>query len=137
MKLNLSGKLQLKLQSKLLLSTVFTVAGLSIFGSEVFAVGATPKFFICPQGMTRAATLVTTKHEINLCGKEGKEPTVLAKRLRGQKDFTTVRIITNKHPLHTARGSDGTVYTIDYKKLVLTIQPKKGKLLTEKIIASD
>jgi hypothetical protein len=137
MKSKSSDKLEFKSKSKSLLSVAFTVANLFSFSSEVFAAGATPKFFICPQGMSRFATLVTTKHEINLCGKEGKEPTVLAKRLRGEKDFTTVKIITNKHPLHTARGTDGTVYTIDYKKLVLTIQPKKGKLLTEKIIASD
>jgi hypothetical protein len=137
MKFQYPDKLKLQLTFKYLLNLAVIAGITTIFSSEVYAVGATPKFFICPQGMIRFATLVTTKHEINLCGKEGKDPTVLAQRLKGTKKVVNIPIISNKHPLHTAHGNDGTVYTIDYKKLVLTIQPKKGKLLTEKITASD
>lgn len=87
--------------------------------------------------MTRFATLVTTKHDINLCGKEGEDATVLAKRLRGKKNVIIVPIISNKHPVYIARQTNGTVYTLDYDKKSLTIKPKKGKTVSEKIVADD
>ncbi|MBD2663904.1 hypothetical protein B6N60_05107 [Richelia sinica FACHB-800] len=99
--------------------------------------GSKPKFFICPVGMTRFATYVTTQHDLNLCGQEDADATVLAMRVRRQQKVLTVDIINNQNEVYTARSANGTVYKLDTKNRVFTIKPKSGKVIIEKIIASD
>ncbi len=99
--------------------------------------GSTPKFFICPQGMTRFATVVTTKHDLNVCGQELGSATLLALRTRGKRDITNASIVKATSHVYVARSSNGTVYTLDTRRQYLLIQPKNGKTIQEKVVASD
>jgi hypothetical protein len=99
--------------------------------------GAKPKFFICSEGMERSATIVTTKHDINLCGEPGNDASILAFRRTGQSQITNVPLVSNEHPVYSAVASNGTIYKLDTNQKLLTITPKKGKASKEKIILSD
>lgn len=99
--------------------------------------GAKPKFFICSKGMERFATIVTTKHDINLCGQPEKQASVLAFRTTGKSQVTTLPLVSSQHPVYSAVTSNGTTYKLDIEQKLLTITPKKGKPSTEKIIGSD
>lgn len=105
--------------------------------AQPFPDGSTPKFFICPQGMTRFATLVTTKHDLNLCGQEGGEATLLALRQRGTRKVTTIPLSNSTDTVYKARSGDGTIYTLDTKQKVLSIQLKNNRISREKVVASD
>ncbi len=99
--------------------------------------GAKPKFFICSEGMERSATFVTTKHDINLCGESGNAASVLAFRNTGQSEITSLLLASSKHPVYSAVASNGTTYKLDTNQKLLTITPKVGKVLKEKIVRSD
>jgi hypothetical protein len=99
--------------------------------------GAKPKFFICSEGMQRFATIVTTKHDINLCGESGNVASVLAFRSTGQSEITSLPLASNKHPVYSAVASNGTTYKLDTNQKLLTITPKKGKASKEKVVRSD
>ncbi len=116
-------------------SLIFT----PLANAQRFPDGSTPKFFICPKRMTRFATFVTTKHDINICGKEGADPKLLALRLRKnpQDKVINIPILSSQDSLYVACTANGTYYKLYTNKKILTIQPKKGKILEEKVIASD
>ncbi|MBW4669340.1 MAG: hypothetical protein KME60_18460 [Cyanomargarita calcarea GSE-NOS-MK-12-04C] len=99
--------------------------------------GTKPKFFICSEGMQRFATIVTTKHDINLCGESGNVASVLAFRSTGQSEITSLPLASNKHPVYSAVASNGTTYKLDTNQKLLTITPKKGKASKEKVVRSD
>ena len=99
--------------------------------------GAKPKFFICSEGMQRSATIVTTKHDINLCGEPGKEASILAFRSTGQSQITSLPLTSSKHPVYSAVTSNGTIYKLDTNQKLLTITPKEGKASKEKVVRSD
>jgi hypothetical protein len=99
--------------------------------------GAKPKFFICSEGMERSATIVTTKHDINLCGEPGNGASILAFRSTGQSQITSLPLASNKHPVYSAVASNGTTYKLDINQRLLTITPKEGKASKEKIVRSD
>jgi hypothetical protein len=134
--------LSVQFNYKQVLNLAFTSVGFVLFlipaaNSQPFPNGSTPKFFICPQGMTRFATLVTTKHDLNLCGQEGKEATLLALRIRGKRQVVTVPILSSQDDVYFAQSANGTAYKLDTNKKFLSIQPKKGKISREKVVASD
>jgi hypothetical protein len=87
--------------------------------------------------MERSATIVTTKHDINLCGEAGKEVSILAFRTTGKSRVTRLPLTSSKHPVYSAVASNGTTYKLDTNQKLLTITPKKGKASTEKVIGSD
>lgn len=125
---------------KQLLKLVFISAGtlvLLIPATNAQTRGAKPKFFICPKGMERSATIVTTKHDINLCGQPGKKVSVLAFRTTKKSKVTTLPLASSKHPVYSAVTTNGTNYTLDTEKKLLTITPKKGKASKEKVVRSD
>ncbi len=105
--------------------------------AQPFPDGSTPKFFICSKGLTRFATLVTTKHDINLCGKDGAEATVLALRVRGTRKVVYIPLVSSNDSVYIAQSDDGTTYNLDTDKKLLIIKPQKGRILKEKVVASD
>lgn len=134
--------LPMRFNYKQVLNLAFISVGFVLFitpaaNSQPFPNGSTPKFFICPQGMTRFATLVTTKHDLNLCGQEGEEATVLALRIRGKRQVVTVPILSSQDDVYFAQSANGTAYKLDTNKKLLSIQPKKGRISREKVVASD
>jgi hypothetical protein len=126
---------RLRQLSLILASSVVLVTPVAI--AQPFPDGSTPKFFICPQGMTRFATFVTTKHDINLCGEDSGKESILALRVRGTRKIVTVPIVSNNDIIYVAQSANGTKYTLDTKKRLLSIQPKQGKIIREKVVASD
>lgn len=133
-KFNYQHALQLALMGtgSFLLFTPFVKA-------QPFADGSTPKIFICPKEMTRFATLLTNKHDINICGQEGAKPTVLALRLRNnpQAKVVNIPILSSKNSLYVACSNNGTYYKLNTDNKLLTIQPKKSRVFKEKVVASD
>jgi hypothetical protein len=112
---------------------------------------AKPKFFICPQGTTRDATLLTETYAVNLCsidtavlgnGNTGAvdqnraEISIAAMRNRKTKVQMNLPVTTTDDIVYVAKGRRNT-YRFDFNRRTLTIQPLRGKATVEKIIASD
>lgn len=96
-----------------------------------------PKFFTCPQGMTSFAALATTKHDFNLCGKSAGDMRLLAVRIHRTHKVVTMPIISSKDHVYIAKSPKGTYVYLDTNKNTLTIKKKNGKVMEEKIVASD
>jgi hypothetical protein len=103
---------------------------------SVQAVGPTPKFFICPKGMNRDATVLTENYQVNLCSQGMQEISIAAMRQRRTKKQMNLPVTTKDDVIYEAKGRD-TLYRFDFNKRTLTIQPNQGKAKTEKILASD
>jgi hypothetical protein len=97
---------------------------------------ATPKFFICPQGMGRDATVLTESYQVNLCSQGMQEISIAAMRQRRTRKQMNLPVTTKDDIIYEAKSRD-TVYRFDFNRRTLTIQPSKGKAKTEKILASD
>jgi hypothetical protein len=112
---------------------------------------AKPKFFICPTGTTRDATLLTETYAVNLCsidtavlgnGNPGAvdqnraEISIAAMRNRKTKVQMNLPVTTTDDIVYVAKGRRNT-YRFDFNRRTLTIQPLKGKATIEKILASD
>lgn len=105
---------------------------------------AKPKFFICPPGFERDATVVTVRYDVNLCSRTRPQAgidlftyNIVAIRHRRTKKQINLPITTDDDIVYVARSKQGTIYRFDFNRSLLTIQPKIGKATTEKIIASD
>jgi len=96
-----------------------------------------PKFFTCPQGMTRFVALATTKHDLNLCGKSDGDMTLIAVRIHRTRRIVTMPILSSKEHVYIAKSPKGTYLYLDTRKNTLTIKKKNGKVAQEKIEASD
>ncbi len=97
---------------------------------------ATPKFFICPQGMGRDATVLTESYQVNLCSQGMQEISIAAMRQRRTRQQMNLPVTTKDDIIYEAKGRN-TLYRFDFNRRTLTIQPTKGKAKTEKILASD
>ncbi len=102
------------------------------------------KFFICPPGLERDATVVTEQYDVNLCSRTTQQATidlttdtVVAILHRATKKQINLPVTTNDDIVYVARSKDGTTYKFDFNRRLLTIQQQQGKVKTEKIIASD
>jgi hypothetical protein len=118
-------------------STVAFLAVSSGANAPIEAIGPTPKFFICPQEMTRYSTVMTTKHDLNLCGKDGGQISLLAVRIHGTHRVVRIPILSSQHPVYVAKSATGIYYTLDTGKKLLTIKAKNGRVSREQVIASD
>jgi hypothetical protein len=97
---------------------------------------ATPKFFICPQGMGRDATVLTESYQVNLCSQGMQEISIAAMRQRRTQKQMNLPVTTNDDIVYVAKGRNAT-YRFDFNRRTLTIQPVRGQAKTEKILASD
>jgi hypothetical protein len=113
-------------------------------GSQIVAAAPKPKFFICPEGLERDATVVTEQYDVNLCSRTTQQAAidlttynVVAMRHRVTKKQINLPLTTNDDIVYLARSIDGIIYKFDFNRRLLTIQSRQGKVATEKIIASD
>jgi hypothetical protein len=139
------------------------LAALWLVPQSVLATKSTPKFFICPQGMSRDATILTESYQVNLCSKnmttrttpaqrndcptssipgysncteEIREISIAAMRQRRTRQQMNLPVTTKDDIIYEAKGRN-TLYRFDFNRRTLTIQPSKGQAKTEKILASD
>jgi hypothetical protein len=129
--------------SKVRLSFAVTILGGLVWNQVVMA-AAKPKFFICPPGLARDATVVTEQHDVNLCSRTTQQATIdlttytiIAIRNRATKKQINLPVTTDDDIVYVARSIDGITYKFDFNRRLLTIQSPRGKVETEKIIASD
>jgi len=125
------------LRQVVFLNTFAILATISTADAFHLRHGLTPKFFICPQGMTLIATLVTTKHDLNLCGKDNSTATFLAVRIRHTHKVVTIPIIRSKQHVYLAKSRKGIYYNLNTQTNLLTITAKNGHVYQEKVIATD
>jgi hypothetical protein len=112
--------------------------------SQTVMAVAKPKFFICPQGLERDATVVTEQYDVNLCSRTTPQSTIdlstytmVAIRNRATKKQINLPVTTDDDIVYFAQSPDGIIYKFDFNRRLLTIQSPQGKVTTEKIIASD
>jgi hypothetical protein len=133
--------------------------GLGLLSLALFLVphslqaAAKPKFFICPHGTTRDATLLTETYAVNFCsidtavlGNSGTgavdqnraEISIAAMRNRRTKQQMNLPVTTTDDIVYIAKGKRNT-YRFDFNRRTLTIQPLqgKGRATVEKILSSD
>jgi hypothetical protein len=125
--------------------SIFTgllMAGLAM--GQVATAAAKPKFFICPKGLERDATVITEQYDVNLCSRTVQQGSIdsttyltVAMRHRITKKQINLPLTTDDDIIYIARSRAGVTYKFDFNRRLLTIQPLKGKVNTEKIIASD
>jgi hypothetical protein len=129
-------------------------------------VRASPKFFICPAGMTRDAVAVTETYQVNLCSKTTTEISsaavrnartrrqmnlpastnddviavaeisVVAMRNIKTKKQMNLSVTTTDDIVYTAKNR-GYKYQFDFNQRTLTIQSPGGKKTVERILSSD
>jgi hypothetical protein len=97
---------------------------------------AKPKFFICPPGMVRDATVLTENYQVNLCSQEMAEISVVALRHRRTHQRFHLPVTTTDDVVYVAQGKRNT-YTFDFDRRLLKVQPRRGRTIVEKILASD
>jgi hypothetical protein len=124
------------------ISTGVLMASLAM--GQVVTAAAKPKFFICPKGLERDATVITEQYDVNLCSRTVQQDAIdsttyltLAMRHRITKKQINLPLTTDDDIIYVARSREGITYKFDFNRRLLTIQPVKGKVKTEKIIASD
>jgi hypothetical protein len=124
------------------ISTGVLLASLAM--GQVVTAAAKPKFFICPKGLERDATVITEQYDVNLCSRTVQQDAIdsttyltLAMRHRITKKQINLPLTTDDDIIYVARSREGITYKFDFNRRLLTIQPVKGKVKTEKIIASD
>jgi hypothetical protein len=120
------------------------VVFLSLSISQAVMAAAKPKFFICPQGLERDATVVTEQYDVNLCSRTTPQSTIdlstytmVAIRNRATKKQINLPVTTDDDIVYFAQSPDGIIYKFDFNRRLLTIKSPQGKVTTEKIIASD
>jgi hypothetical protein len=116
----------------------------SLIMNQVAIANAKPKFFICPKGLERDATVITEQYDVNLCSRTVQQGAIdsttyltVAMRHRITKKQINLPLTTDDDIIYVARSREGIIYKFDFNRRLLTIQPVKGKVKTEKIIASD
>jgi hypothetical protein len=124
------------------ISTGVLMASLAM--GQVVTAAAKPKFFICPKGLERDATVITEQYDVNLCSRTVQQGSIdsttyltVAMRHRITKKQINLPLTTDDDIIYVARSREGITYKFDFNRRLLTIQPVKGKVKTEKIIASD
>jgi hypothetical protein len=124
------------------ISTGLLMASLAM--GQVVTAAAKPKFFICPKGLERDATVITEQYDVNLCSRTVQQGSIdsttyltLAMRHRITKKQINLPLTTDDDIIYVAKSREGITYKFDFNRRLLTIQPVKGKVKTEKIIASD
>jgi hypothetical protein len=112
--------------------------------SQTVMAVAKPKFFICPQGLERDATVVTEQYDVNLCSRTTPQSTIdlatytmVAIRNRTTKKQINLPVTTDDDIVYIAQSPDGVIYKFDFNRRLLTITSQQGKVTIEKITASD
>jgi outer membrane protein assembly factor BamB len=126
-----------KLGKLVILTTTAILSIVSIANALTFADDSARKIFICPKELSRLATIVTTRHDLNLCGKQGGDATLLAVRIRRTQRVVTMPIISSKDHVYIAKSPKGTYYNLNTQTNLLIIQKKNGKVFQEKVVASN